>query len=493
MQRSGIGLKLADDSYQHIFMKLGCFLADEAALHFGYGNKGAGGLKPCILCANIFNAKIRPETVARDPTGIAQHHTIDDASKLMLHTPESITAIMRKLEGARPNLSNRHFAELETECGWNYTPRGVMWDPIVRPIIEPSATATFDWMHIIFVHGVFGVHMGLVMWKLNGVGVTYQKMHDFIQKFRWPRQHAKNCGKEVCAPKRAQSCWKATTFKCTASEGLSLVPILARFFTEFLQTPALPANVRGIAANVLQLVGVVHLILRSARCKVTPVSLCGAIKDYLSGFRQLHGEEPMIIKFHLLLHLPAHLERYGFLPNCFVHERKHNESKRYANQKMNTDGDWEIGILRDVTCHHLRDLQEGSHFCDDAALTQPYTPHAKVVAALVDQFGVATYTVSRTARSRGGDQITIGDVVIYQDGADTLIGEIGMLVSADVHGDPILVVLMEAFDHVQTTYGNDIWKPRGLMRVCHLANINAPCCWCPHGDDILTLRPVWVI
>ena len=493
MQRSGVALKLADGSHHHVFMKLGSFLADEAALHFGYCNKGASGLKPCVLCANVFNSKVRRDIVEGDATGRAQHHTTHDATKLILHTPESITTILRRLQAAHGNLTVRDFDELQTTMGWTYSPDGVMWNPVIRPIIEPSATATFDWMHIIFVHGVFGVHMGQVMWRLKPEGVTYEKMHDFLQKFNWAKQHSKNCGKSTCIPKRARACWSDVVFKCTASEGLSLIPVISRYFTEFMhQVPAPSIVAKGIVANLMQLVHIVHLILKSSRSSVSPVNLQNAIKDYLHGYKNLHGEDTMIIKFHLLLHLPAHLKKYGFLPNCFVHERKHKGSKKYANHNTNTSSDWDGCLLRDVTCHHLTALQNENHFASEIALLHPYTPSAKVMSALSGQFGPASYLVSKAARTRGGDQVSDGDVVLYHDGANLCAAKIGMLVSAELHGELILVAVMDAYTHVRTTHQNEVWKPAGRMKVCHLGHIEAACVWCVEGDSILTLRPAWM-
>ena len=494
MQMSGIGLTMSDGSYQHLVMHLGCFLADEAALHLGYCCKGASGLKCCLLCANIFNYKVRRDIVELDATGIAQHHTTHDASKLKLHTPASITAILRQLQNSHGTISKRAFEELETTLGWNYSPHGVLWNPIAKPHIEPSEKATFDWMHIIFVHGIFGVHMGQVMWRLKEEGVSYAKIHEFLQTLSWPRQHGKNCGKDTCIPKRARSCWDSVVFKCTASEGLSLIPILARYFTEFMhRDPAPSAVAKGVAANFLQLVFVVHLILRSARFKVAPATLQQAIGDYLRGFSQLFGQEVMVIKFHLLIHLPAHLKKYGFLPNCFVHERKHKESKTYANSNTNTASSWGRSLLRDVTCHHLSVLQDATRFSSGVALLQPYTPRAALEAALHGQFGPGTYMMSNSARLRYGDQVAVGDVVLYRDGGNAHAGKIGMLVSADVQGELILAAALEGFTHEHTTYGNSVWKPTGLMQVCLLSSIEAPCVWCTRSDgNVFTLRPAWM-
>ena len=56
--RSGVLLGLPDGTFVQVFLKLHIVIADEVALHFMYMCKGSGGLKVCLLCQNVFNAKV---------------------------------------------------------------------------------------------------------------------------------------------------------------------------------------------------------------------------------------------------------------------------------------------------------------------------------------------------------------------------------------------------------------------------------------------------
>ena len=235
-EKSGIMLKLEDGTNQMVFMTSGGFVADEAALHAAYCCKGASGLKPCLLCANIFHFKIRNEIVRQDPFGISQHHTTHDCSKLRLHSPQSIDAILHRLETSWNNLNKGEFDELEKRLGWNYVPDSLMYNRSLRRLIEPSSHAIYDWMHIIFVHGVFGVHIGQTMLGLKGHGVTYANLHDYITTFEWPRFARSVAGKDACAPKRAKSSWDECIFKATTSESLALAPVFASFFSDSLRS-----------------------------------------------------------------------------------------------------------------------------------------------------------------------------------------------------------------------------------------------------------------
>ena len=58
-------------------------VADEAAVHVLYGCKGQAGIKPCLLCANVFDRKEVRGIVDADSTGISVHHTEHDCTKLV--------------------------------------------------------------------------------------------------------------------------------------------------------------------------------------------------------------------------------------------------------------------------------------------------------------------------------------------------------------------------------------------------------------------------
>ena len=62
----------------------------------------------------------------------------------------------------------------------------------------------------------------------------------------------------------------------------------------------------------------------------------------------MYGEIEMHPKHHYMLHLPQMLWQHGVLIACFVHEWKHKEIKRYANELDYTAGDWEFSVLNNV-------------------------------------------------------------------------------------------------------------------------------------------------
>ena len=74
-------------------------------------------------------------------------------------------------------------------------------------------------------------------------------------------------------------------------------------------------------------------------------------------------------KLSWLLHVPEYLDRMhylrkqklgvpGWLQHCFVLERKHKVGKRYAEPRQNTDKMKSGGLLSEVLCQHIVDLDE---------------------------------------------------------------------------------------------------------------------------------------
>ena len=69
---------------------------------------------------------------------------------------------------------------------------------------------------------------------------------------------------------------------------------------------------------------------------ITPDYLRGCINVFLQAVVAAGWRDVLVPKFYWLVHLPNHLARFGRLPTCFVHERKHKFVKQYAADIKNT-------------------------------------------------------------------------------------------------------------------------------------------------------------
>ena len=149
-------------------------------------------------------------------------------------------------------MGKTNFAELETKLGWNYVPESVIFQPNGMRLCDPTQCVVFDWMHVFFVSGIFNTHAGLMMWTLKEYGITYGMLETYLAQWHWPAYIGKgDC--EVFDPKRAKSNWDAGTLKATASEGLSVLPIMANFFQSLLDNPGTAQAVKDHSRCFLML------------------------------------------------------------------------------------------------------------------------------------------------------------------------------------------------------------------------------------------------
>ena len=80
-----------------------------------------------MKCANMFNYQHKARRLVEDDrTGVKRYHCTHDFDALVLHTQESLTSIMTKLEDSK-RAAAPNFDELEVMLGWSYIPGGAMF------------------------------------------------------------------------------------------------------------------------------------------------------------------------------------------------------------------------------------------------------------------------------------------------------------------------------------------------------------------------------
>lgn len=500
MQRAGISLMLKDEGAQaaacgtsvRVFMSLGIILADESALHSVYGCKGSSGLKPCLLCQNIFSARETREIIQRDATGFAQPHTCTDAGKLVLHTPHTIAAIQRRLSVAAGSLSQEDCKELQTRLGWNYLAEGLLQQLRWRELADPTRTAMYDWMHVWLVSGVFNAHVGLMVRALKPLGITYEKLNQYVQLFRLPSSVKDHRRLDVFSAKRAKASWEDNSLKAAASECLSLFPIMGNYMQALVEKSQ-NATVRRHASAFVLLVEVMELLLQSARPgRVAPDALGHAIQAHLQIFRELYGAAAMTPKFHYTLHFPSFLQRVGFLPNCFALERKHKMPKRFANSLTNTSSEYEPHILRELTAHHVHSLINDAHrFGTGPCLIEPHRPSQTLLDTLQREFGNAQcrFETSRQARINEWERCSVGDVVLARtELANDIVGEVMFHASVRLDNDIEYISLLKRWELLQGATRSAKYRRSDAPLLIMTAEIVSALTWGGSDDsDVVTI------
>jgi len=232
----------------------------------------------------------------------------------------------------------------------------ILYQAHLRYLVCPTTTLMYDWMHCLFVSGVFNRHMGQLMHFLGTVGTSYGVIHSYMKLFRWPKRIGNATGTRAFEGSRARTNASTRIFKCSASEGLGIIRVMAQYARAMLRSTN--AVVRSHALCFLYLFTIVHFIEASGRQYVDPESFRNMVGSYLHLYKSLYGTTSMVIKFHWLHHFSVYLARWGCLPSCWTLERKHRLPKKFANNIRNTNANFDSSCLREVTCYHLANLRK---------------------------------------------------------------------------------------------------------------------------------------
>ena len=372
MATAGIHVELhGSEEPLHIWMDLGAIFGDEAALHSIFCCKGAAGFKPCLLCANVFNTKFVEEL----PHG-AVDQTCSDYSQLQLHNERTIQMLQERLANAQELESQDAFKELEIVLGWKLVVGSLLSAHALRHRVSVTTQCFFDWMHCIFVRGVFNYHLINMLKALKKKSYDISWFEQYAMLWVWPSQVGSNIGVYALSRKKLDASFESGAFKCSASEALSLLPVLANFvFLSMLQHG--DADVRNHAECFLLLASMVGMFLGTARRFTTVNGLRAAIDKYLAAYKALYAHDhDMQPKFHFLMHFPDLLQRFKYLPACFVLERKHRIIKKYANMVLNVRQNYSASVLREVTANRVSNMptQTTGKYAVDACLIDPSKP-----------------------------------------------------------------------------------------------------------------------
>jgi hypothetical protein len=419
-----------------LFAKIGVFVQDGGAHKITWHARGDAGTKMCILCRNIF---------AEDSGLPAEDGENLLCSRVILHsgcdlaTNEDIIGSVIRMDAAKLTDSVDRFRLRQQVIGFTWHPYNIISDPDLRGLVNPADQLMHDWMHGMICSGVMNTTFHLLLEALRSNGCTriYDLFNGYIEQFNWPwRVRNKNLH-SLFDENRREGNRKARSFRCQASEMLSLYPVAAMFVTSTILPTA------GCDDECLAFLACCDLLdafTSIPRGRVSPNMLASRVERFLGLFNAVWGYVNMQPKFHWLLHYARCLSRFGTLISCFVHERKHRTIKRYAADILNTTN-YEKSLLSEATCQHLYMLSLPETFNFSVGLVRPTKASKKVQDLLRDHFGTNVLDVSSSAESRISEYATCHktDVVLYKSDDEQLNAGV-VLAHLDVEGDALSII-----------------------------------------------------
>ena len=333
--------------------------------------------------------------------------------------------------------------------------------------------------------GVFNILMFLVLMSIAAVTRStvpgfnaFDNFNGYLKTWTWPKSLKFNPTREdLFSGQRVQSHKAAGQIKCSASQGISLTPI----FALYVQLIVMPMGCQcEVACKVaLALCDLIEALLATQARLTTPDQLRSRVRTLLRCCVNAGYEESFVPKFHWLLHLPDHLQRFGMLVTCWVHERKHKAVKRFAADIKNHTV-YSKSVLREVLTQQLWSMRQDCAVILSNILVMP----TRAPAAARDYIQEALQTdaevhLSVEAKLGSGATAHSRDVVLIasRDGINFVAGHIERFVSVDAVGDFAMVssYVLESSDE---NTGCVIWTIADTAAtLVNLSLVLAPCVW----------------
>ena len=453
--KGGINLEPIEDRF---FAVMSVILQDGGAHKSVWHSRD--GSKVCMMCKNLFT--VESKLTDEDGTGMLSCGIIE-LGKLVPEVSEDLRSKARFLEYHR---NSRNFKELEQSLGITYHSKMFLLDRYLDDYIDVVDVFFTDWMHAIFVDCIFNTTLYLLFEAFLPRPI-YNTFSEFLQSWVWPAK-VKRTGEgmaEIFGRERMISSRKAMHIKCGASDGWSLLQPLQVFTTQVLLTIGTCDDECNAFLAMLEMI---DIIVSTPKRRTKPSKVLAAVHKFLDLYVKAWGFEWTTSKYHWPLHWAEFLQKmhaifndpdeWGWLPNCFTLERKHKLGKRYAAERLNTTRMKSGGLLSEVLCQHMSDLQDAPSF--EQGLVKGHKATKAVKARVLNNLELDSNTVVNVSRSSWHSNTSYsskGDFVLFKDSESSNIRAGKVQLHFDVAGMPCSII--ELYELVSRRDNYLIWKP----------------------------------
>ena len=124
-----------------------------------------------------------------------------------------------------------------------------------------------------------------MMYAFSKTALTYAMMYDLLRSWHWPVQHKSETGIDSFSPTRAKASREAGTHKCTASQGRSLLPVIAAILREaVMENAQFTDRQKEFAKPLLFLADAVEELEAAARYAADPARFQRNAEAFLETF-----------------------------------------------------------------------------------------------------------------------------------------------------------------------------------------------------------------
>jgi hypothetical protein len=211
--------------------KMGNVLQDGAAHKLMYGCKGDAGTRFCFICLNLVAEKAC--LVQGGESLLVCKCKLHQISSLRMATDADVYSAIDRLVAKKDELTAADYKVWQQACGFGFSQHGLLFGPLVRPVLKPVTSFTHDWTHCILSNGVFATCMFSWLSAIEKHMSIYKALSEYLPLWNHPQHHACKLD-QLFSDKKKKNNKESSTFKCSASEALALLPILAYFIQAVL-------------------------------------------------------------------------------------------------------------------------------------------------------------------------------------------------------------------------------------------------------------------
>ena len=459
MAITGQNLRFISGSVHRLFARFAFFIQDGGAHKVTWHCIGDSGHRFCMLCKNVVSYKSR----LADGEG-SLRCSVCTVEELDLASNDEIRRACRMIADHKATHGSHRLEARQTKLGFTWHPYNMLLDPELDDVVKPADQFMHEWMHCIFVQGIWNLLLNLVLESIEKQGVNaYAELLGYLSRWHWPHRLRMSKLHELFTPSKRKSNREAGQFKCQASMGLSLCHVIAVWFAKCCGQPCLAVCKRALDAY-MALADIVDLMMAVNRHLTTAEQLQTACEAFLTCFAAAFSEEGMTPKFHWLLHFPSRCLLHGLLLACFVHERKHRMLKRCANGVRNTVI-FERTVLDEACCHQLYRLDQDSTFNYKLGLLNPHAATRNVRRFVLEMLEIeddASIEVQASAFSKHNPiaHSAKHDIVLARgDGGELFVGEV--LMHVEVQGECLTILCQHTLVDLERQLGIATWQKTG--------------------------------
>lgn len=462
---------------KHLKIHFAFMVQDGLAHKQCWSLKGDAGSRFCALCKNCFTHGI-------DEDMLSPVSCWTKMSQLDMTQSQEIFSSWDRMAGRALACSAADFKQWQQAAGITFHPEALLADTTLRQVLDPCRQYFHDWMHCLMSNGVLSLGVFNLLEEMG----AWANFGNYVSCWNIPSQW-KHCGINVTVlfnDKRVQKHRSSNKFNSTASELLTVLPILAHYLKKVCLH-----DCRQEAQCIQVLAHLVELLQHSFTMAVDPSAIEAAAEQALALWASIGWK--MIKKHHWLLHLGQSYRNHRLIVGCWTVERKHRFISRIGAAITNTTK-FEQSMLETITAHELHTLGvAGTSFA--AVENQLKKPHhlpkklADMVKHLWPNINVDLVATSHTTMLQHGVSCSKGDVVLLAGGPHWSAGQIQ--VNLSFAGQPFSLVTM--FDLVECGEGQEfaIWIAQsGNVVPVPVHQIVAPLVYSVSGQRFTTLIPL---